>query len=291
MKFKNIHFIINPISGKGKGKEVIRKIYSLFPKENIKIKITQKKQDAFDFTIQSVHENADLIVSCGGDGTLNEVASALINQEVPLAIVPIGSGNGLARHLNISLNEEQALQNILNSKYNIEKIDCGKINDTYFFSNAGLGFDATVVKIYSQQKQRQFVGYLKCLFFSIFKYEPIKISVNSKSINYTGKIMMLNISNSNCMGYGFSISPKASLQDGEFDINLVEKCSWAMFSWIGISFLLNKKLSKKRRQFNSSQLTIETSAKYMQIDGEYHILNSKRLQISLISNSLNVLVN
>lgn len=289
MPFKNIHFIINPISGKGKGKEVKKQIQNLFPKEDVTIKVTQKQQDAFDFAIQSVYENAELIVSCGGDGTLNEVASALIGKEVPLAIVPIGSGNGLARHLNIPLYIEEALQAILKSKNKVDKIDCGKINDKYFFSNVGIGFDATAVKIYSQQTQRQLIGYLKCVILSIFKFSPVTISVHSEALNYTGKVMMLNISNSNCMGYGFSISPAASLQDGKFDVNLIKKCSWLVFTWIGLGFLLNKKFSGKRKQFNVQKISIETNAGYMQIDGEYHALDSKILQITLLPKSVNIL--
>jgi diacylglycerol kinase family enzyme len=172
----------------------------------------------------------------------------------------------------------------------IEYIDCGKINDTYFFSNAGFGFDAQAVKIYAHQRQRQLWGYIKCIFLSVFKFKPIKISLHSVQEQFSGKIMMLNISNSNCLGYGFSLSPQASLQDGQLDINFVKKCSWATFSWIGIGFLINKKLGKKRKSFNTDKLKVEISVDYMQIDGEYTPLKSRILDISILPGSLPVLV-
>ncbi len=291
MKFKVIHFIVNPISGKGTGEKVKKRIEEIFSEHDIQIKLTGKKDDAYEFALKSVEEGAELIVSCGGDGTLSEVASALVGKEVPLAIVPIGSGNGLARHLQIPLQPEEALQLVLKSERVVEKIDCGKINDSYFFSNAGIGFDAEAVKVYAHQKQRQLLGYIKCIFLSVFKFRPVQVSLSSEEMNFNGKVMMLNISNSNCLGYGFSVAPRASLQDGKFDINLVSKCSWVVFLfWIGAGFLFNQNWGKKRKLFHTQKLNIITSADYMQMDGEYHILESKTVEISILPHSLSVLV-
>ncbi|MDR2122897.1 MAG: diacylglycerol kinase family lipid kinase [Flavobacteriaceae bacterium] len=289
MKFENIHFIINPVSGGGKGKKIEERIKELFSDRNIKIKTTQKKNDGLKFALESVEEEVDLIVSCGGDGTLNEVASALVGKSIPLAIVPVGSGNGLARHLHIPLHYEEALQDILRSRSIIEPIDCGKINDMFFFSNAGIGFDAEAVNVYAHQKQRKLLGYIKSVFLSIFKFKPVKISVISEQEKFSGEAMLLNISNSNCMGYGFSIAPKASLQDGQFDVNLVKKCSWITFSWIGAGFLFNKKWGKKRNLFNTEKLEVKISADYIQIDGEYTPIQPQTLNISVLPKALLVL--
>ena len=114
MKESRIHFIVNPISGKGQGLEVKNRIKELFADYDIEIKLTRKKNDGFKLALDSIEAGADIIVSCGGDGTLNEVASALVNKQVILAIVPIGSGNGLARHLKIPLTYDVALQFIKN---------------------------------------------------------------------------------------------------------------------------------------------------------------------------------
>ncbi len=290
MEFKIIHFIVNPISGKGGGEQVKKRIEEVFSEQNIQIKLTRKKEDAYNFALESVTEGAELIVSCGGDGTLNEVAAALVGKEVPLAIVPIGSGNGVARHLQIPLHPEEALQFISKSRKIVEKIDCGKANDSYFFSNAGIGFDAEAVNVYAHQKRRQLLGYIKCIIVSVFRFKSIHISLISEQINFNGKIMLLNISNSNCLGYGFSVAPRASLQDGQLDINLVSKCSWLTFAWIGLSFLLNKNWRGKRKLFNIRKMSIELTADYMQLDGEFHPLTSKTVEISILPQALAVLV-
>ena len=291
MKESRIHFIVNPISGKGQGLEVKNRIKELFADYDIEIKLTRKKNDGFKLALESIEAGADIIVSCGGDGTLNEVASALVNKQVILAIVPIGSGNGLARHLKIPLTYDVALQFIKNSQKNIKKIDCGKINQQYFFSNAGIGFDAATVKIYAHQKQRQLIGYVKSLLISVFKFKPIDLSVLSKSKKFSGKAMMLNISNSNCLGYGFSISPDASLQDGQFDINLITQCSWITFCLIGLQFLLNTNIgSKKNIFFKTNQLDIQLDTDYLQIDGEFTPIHARNLSITLEPKALKVLV-
>ncbi|WP_128330691.1 diacylglycerol kinase family protein [Apibacter sp. HY039] len=291
MKVKKIHFIVNPISGGGKGKEVEKSIRKLFYDYNIEIKLTEKKNDAHDFAIKSYNEGADLIVSCGGDGTFNEVASALVNKDIPLAIVPIGSGNGLARHLKLPLNYEKALQLILNSKMIIEKIDVGCLNEYFFFSNTGIGFDAEAVKVYSNQKQRQLIGYLKCVFLSIFQFKPVHLILNSDVFNFEGKAMLLNISNSNCMGYDFTIAPQASLKDGLLDVNLVKKCSWFKFLSIGLGFVVKKNFSKKQSYFKTNHLNVKTSSNgFIQLDGEYMALDTQELKISILPQALNILV-
>lgn len=291
MKDKKIHFIINPISGKGIGSKVKNRIEEIFVNYNKQIKVTRKKDDGYNYALQSIEDGADIIVSCGGDGTLNEVATALVNKQVSLAIVPIGSGNGLARHLNIPLAFEDSLQLIKSSKKIIKTIDCGKINDKYFFSNAGIGFDATIVNVYAHQKKRQLLGYVKSSILSIFKFKPIQIDLHSEVKNYKGKAMMLNISNSNCLGYGFSISPNASLQDGKFDINLIAQCSWSVFGLLGIGYLFKTNLgSKKKMFFKSNQLEVYFDSNFLQIDGEYIPESTKKLNICLLPKSVKVLV-
>ncbi|MDR3272949.1 MAG: diacylglycerol kinase family lipid kinase [Flavobacteriaceae bacterium] len=289
MIFNNIHFIINPISGKGKGSEAKKIIEEKFPAENRQIKLTRKKNDAYSLAWASAEQGADLIVSCGGDGTLNEIASALAGKNVPLAIVPIGSGNGLARHLKIPLDIESALQLIVNQNFVIKNIDCGKVNSDYFFSNMGIGFDAEVINEYAHQKQRKLVGYLKSGLLSVFKFRPVDILLNSDNESFTGKVMLLNIANSNEMGYGISLTPEASLEDGLLNINLVRKCSWLSFAWMGLGILFRKNWSKNRKIFLAKSLKIETSADYIQLDGEFHPLETKKLEIYVVPKALKIL--
>jgi len=123
---KHIHFIVNPISGKGKhaiSTEFLSQYFDI-EKHTVTIKLSEYKKHAIQLTQESINENATIIVACGGDGTINEVASCLVNTNIILGIIPVGSGNGLASNLKISKNIEHAIHKIIN--HHVEKIDVGK---------------------------------------------------------------------------------------------------------------------------------------------------------------------
>ncbi len=108
---RHIHFILNPIAGSGNNNLDLALLKKHFNPEDftIAVKPTGYKKHAIKLTQDSIAENADVIVACGGDGTINEVASCLVNSTIILGIVPIGSGNGLASNLNIPKNLNKAL--------------------------------------------------------------------------------------------------------------------------------------------------------------------------------------
>ena len=142
---KYIHFIINPISGDGKhnlSRTVLEKYFSE-REYKIAVDYSNHKHHAIMLTNNAVTKSPDYIVACGGDGTINEVASCLVNTQIKLGIIPIGSGNGLASNLKIPKLLEEATQVIKNGK--TQFIDIGKVNQHYFFSNMGIGIDALII--------------------------------------------------------------------------------------------------------------------------------------------------
>ena len=186
MAAKIIHFIINPISGKGSNQLNLELVSSVFNSEefDIKTKETLEPGHAKRLAVKSVAEGADIVVACGGDGTVNEVASGLVGTDVGLGIVPMGSGNGLASTLKIPKNIVGALKLI--KKFNTVRIDVGQINNEYFFSNTGIGFDAKVINYYSKTKGRGFASYLKAVFSTILYNAPsphLVITTENKSFN------------------------------------------------------------------------------------------------------------
>ena len=135
MKPTSIHFIVNPISGNGNNLITPKLVSGVFNFDEFKVKIkqTQRPKHAKELALKSIKEGADVIVACGGDGTVNEIASSLVGSNVKLGIVPTGSGNGLASALKIPKSISGALNVIKNS--NSTQIDVGEINKHYFFSN------------------------------------------------------------------------------------------------------------------------------------------------------------
>ena len=130
-----IHFIVNPIAGSGTHNfsESYFQDYFESNQYNLTVKYSEYKGHAVDLTKESIAQDATIIVACGGDGTINEVASALVSTNIPLGIIPVGSGNGLASNLKISNKIEEAIEIIKNNLQT--RIDVGCVNNYYFFSN------------------------------------------------------------------------------------------------------------------------------------------------------------
>lgn len=289
-----IFFIINPIAGKGKGKIVESQIQQFFASKNVDFKtfLTDKVGHATELTKEIINQNPTIIVACGGDGTINEVAQALIGTDVALGIIPIGSGNGLAANLHIPKSIEKAFDVIIKAKQ--KKIDAGTINETYFFSNMGLGIDAEVIHQYSQKKTRSFIGYISASTKSLFNYRPksFKIELQNDEI-LEDDFYFLLCSNSNEAGYGISFTPKAQLNDGKLDLIAVKKINFIqqiLFSF----FVLNKNLEKmkaaKVRQIKSIKFESNQENIVAQIDGEAVIIKNKIIAVTVLPNALNVII-
>ena len=288
-----IHFIINPISGKGNHNIGKTELEKHFPKEKFKIEVdySNYKKHAISLTKKAIECNPNYIVACGGDGTINEVASCLINTKIKLGIIPVGSGNGLASNLNIPKEIEKASEIIRNG--NIQTIDVGQVNEHYFFSNMGIGIDAHIIKKYETYNRRTLVAYLKASILSSFQFKPIQtiLAFNNQIINSSS--FLLFVSNSNEMGYGMSLTPKASLQDGWLDLVIVPKLGFKDKLNLGMYVLLNKIEKFTKAQHTLIQkLSIEIPSNIgtdIQIDGEYHNVRTNKINVSIIKNGLEIL--
>ncbi|MGV0979677.1 diacylglycerol/lipid kinase family protein [Empedobacter falsenii] len=293
MKNKII-FIINPIAGKGKGRMIETEIQSYFNQKNVEFEtfLTESIGHATEITNQVLTKNPDIIVACGGDGTINEVAQALVGSNVALGIIPIGSGNGLAANLHIPKTTEKAFETILNAKIN--KIDAGKINENYFFSNMGLGIDADVINNYAQTKTRNFLGYVTASTKAIFNFQPKKFSIElDNEHTLDDDFYFVFCSNSNEAGYGISFSPNAKLNDGKLDFLAVKKLNFIQQIQFSAN-VLGKRIEKMKQakvlQVNSVKFNSKQPKTIAQVDGEAVIFNQNSIEVSIIPNALNVIV-
>lgn len=290
-----IHFIVNPISGNGKHKIGKTKLEKHFPKGvyRIEVEYSNYKKHATILTQNAITNNPDCIVACGGDGTINEVAFCLINTKIKLGIIPVGSGNGLASNLNIPKSLEDAIEII--RKGSTQFIDVGKINNHYFFSNVGIGIDALIIKKYESYNKRTLIAYVRASIASSIQFKSMQtiLSFNNQIINTNS--FMLFISNSNEMGYGISLTPKASLNDGLLDLVIVSKLNFFDKLILGMSVISNKiEKFKKAQHTLIEKISVEMPDKIFldaQIDGEFHNLKTNKIDVSIIENGLEILVN
>lgn len=291
---KNIHFIINPKAGSGKNILNIDFLGAYFkePEYSLCVKYSKYKKQAIELTQNSIKEGAQTIVACGGDGTINEIASCLVGTNIKLGIIPIGSGNGLASHLMIPQVLKKAIEVIKND--DVVTIDVGRINEQYFFSNTGMGFDANVIKNYEALKKRTIIGYIKASFKSFNEYKKerdVKISIDRNHIILNPFLVF--ISNSNELGFNISLTPKASLMDGQLDVIIVPEISKIKMLLFGALMLIRKShWLKEIKTYQTKNIEIyrnEGTFLNSQIDGEFHKVEDKKISISVLEKSLDIL--
>lgn len=292
---KSIHFILNPISGRGQNQLNIDLISTVLNKQDYEVvlKVSQHKNNIDSLTKMSIKENADIIVACGGDGTINKVSTHLVNTQTPLGIMKFGSGNGLAAHLGIPNKFLSALEVIKNQ--NITKIDVGVVNQHFFFSNMSVGVGAKVINHYTRYKKRQFISYLRAILKALWaKIPPLKVELDIDGIKRTVSPLVLFVSNSNEMGYNVSFTPDASLQDGKLDVVLSEQLSFFQkLRFVQQIVFMKNKIFNKAEYFLVEQIKVTNKDEnrfLIQLDGESAVIDSKELEISVKKAALNVIV-
>ena len=271
---KRILFIINPISGNKRGTHIKDKIEKMVDRHHydFSVVMTEYKGHASELAARAVKEEVDVVVAAGGDGTINEVASSLVDSKTTLGILPIGSGNGLARHLSIPLRTDRALE-LLNAKFeSFDTIDVGRANDIYFFSIAGIGYDAKVAYDFNRGKDRGFHGYFKQIVKNYFEYDSdtYRISYDNKQIDR--KAFFITFANSSQWGYNVRIKPTASVKDGWLDVLICKKPNFFILSYVVLELFVNRiDQSKIMESFRGRNITVSSKngrPLYLHIDGD-----------------------
>jgi diacylglycerol kinase (ATP) len=220
------------------------------------------------------------------------VATCLVNTHVLLGIIPLGSGNGLASNLKIPKRIERAIELIKTTA--VKRINVGLLNEHYFFSKKGFGFDSQVIMHYENYKVRKLTSYIKSSLKALngFNYaNEMTIEMNGKTIQICPFLVF--ISNSNEMGYHISLTPMASLQDGLLDVLIVSKISSLKSLFFGLLILLKKHhLIKEAQSYQAKTIKIHQANQQRyksQIDGEFLTIESDVIDISILEHSLYVI--
>lgn len=219
---KNIAFIVNPVSGTKTKNRITKLIRELLNKELFSptVVTTEYAGHATQLAQQFALEGYYAVIAVGGDGTINEVGKGLCGTNTALGIIPNGSGNGFARHLEISTRMNRAVEMLNNSE--VISVDYCTVNDIPFFSTFGVGFDALVAQDFSNTS-RGLKGYIESILKDIFQYKPEQYHLQGEGIDLTTSAFLINFANASQWGYDACIAPKASLQDGWMDVAIVSE--------------------------------------------------------------------
>lgn len=290
MKSK-IAFIINPISGTAKKEDLSSLIREeldarLFDPE---IVFTKSRGDGTTLAKSFVEKGYKYIVAVGGDGTVNEVAQSLIHTDCSLGIIPIGSGNGLARHLGIPMNTQKAIQQLNQSESIL--MDYGLVNDKPFFCTCGTGFDAYVSTEFAKGKKRGIMSYIEKIITGYFSYKSQNYHLVGDGIDLNVKAFVLTFANASQWGNNAYIAPQASVQDGKMDISIMSN-----FPIIAIPTLALQLFAKTiDKDLFMTTLRSERITLYREESGPFHYdgepyEEGTEIQVETIKDGLKVLV-
>lgn len=285
---KKIHFIINPNSGRRRPIPIIHHLEKGMPNTiEWTSRLTQRVGHATELTVEAIHSGADAVVAVGGDGTVNEVGKALIGTSTALGIIPSGSGNGFARHLQIPISDKAAIRRI--ARFKTLTIDTATINGRAFLATAGLGFDAEVGRRFSEFDRRGLPSYLRASAATFFNFKPREYYLIIDGQEYQSEAFLINFANAGQYGNNAWIAPSASLTDGLLNVCILKKFPRHYAPDI-IFRIFNKQIesSKYYEQFLARNITVK-NAEQFHVDGE-PLTGEAELKIEIIPHSLSVII-
>ena len=291
MEKSKIAFIINPNSGTSRKEDLPVLIEKILDKERFDptVVFTQYAGHGKELAARFVNENYKYVIACGGDGTVNEVASELVHTNVIFGIIPYGSGNGLARHLRIPQFPKGALKQI--NHHVVKTMDYGLANESKFFCTCGTGFDAHISHQFAVQGRRGFFTYLKMTLREYIHYRPYMYVLKNDEFEIKQRAFLVTFANASQYGNNAFIAPHASTSDGMLDVCIVKPFSF--FNIPRLAFLLFRKEIDKSRHITivkAKEITlIRKKEGSFHIDGD-PMEKGKEIHIKVVPAGLKVLV-
>lgn len=282
-------FIINPRSGRSSKpdlKGTIQEYFSKLPHTLHFFELTGG-DDSQDIKACIESEKPDRIVAAGGDGTVALVGKLLINQSIPMGILPAGSANGMAKELEIPEDIDAALDIITGGK--IQSCDAIRINGKeYVFHLADVGLNALIIKYFDESRFRGMFTYARMLVKALFNQRLIRVHLQGPDVDETISAYMVVIANASKYGTGAVINPGAQTHDGIFELVIVRKIAFSEFIKLFISY---KSFDPKYvRIIETKKVTLSSSSNMrFQIDGEYQG-KVKKIDAEIVPGAIRVLV-
>ena len=291
MKKKAV-FIINLISGTSDKAAIPGLIDQYLDKTQFEyeIAVTQYAGHASEIAAKAKDDGVDVVVAIGGDGTVNEVARAIVHSSTALGIIPCGSGNGLARHLLLPLNVRKAIEVI--NRCEIRQLDYGIINDYPFFCTCGMGFDAFVSMKFAEAGKRGPITYVENVLREGLKYKPETYTIEDESGTLQYKAFLISCANASQYGNNAYIAPQASMSDGLMDVIIMEPFDVFEAPQVSIE-MFSKTLDKnsKIKTFRTRHLHIRRDKPgVIHYDGD-PVMTGADIDVELKPKGINIIVN
>lgn len=290
-KKKTVYVIINPVSGTSSKTGLPKRISEVYDPRltDVHYLFTGYAGHGFELAKDAVEKKVDYIIAIGGDGTINEIARALVGSDTVLGIIPMGSGNGLARDLHIPINTPDAIKAL--QEQNVISIDYGIANGHTFFCTCGVGFDALVSKRAATEKRRGSLMYIKNMVETFFAQKPETYHIIYPDGEIKEEAFVVTCANAGQYGNNAFIAPNADIQDGKMNLALLKPINILEAPQTTLQlFSKNIESSKKLTEVLCSEATIKREKDgLMHIDGD-PIHTDKDIHVKIIPQGLKVFV-
>lgn len=294
-------FIVNPVAGRGKAKHLAEKLSEHLKNNSVPHTILSTERPGHGTELaREASKISDYVVAVGGDGTVNEVASGVINTQATLAVLSEGSGNDFARLVNAPSKIEHTIEVILSStkaKFDAGKatitMEDGSVTERYFFNSLGAGFDAAVAhRVANISWLRGIPLYLTALVQTLIGYQPHRFSVSSQPYSNQNDFFLVCVGNGVWEGGGFKVTPNAVPDDGKFQVCCVRgKSVPEVLPCLPLTMTGGHVKRKNVDIFDTDSIAIECEKPFpVHGDGEIFGMNVKRVEISLVPQCLNVAI-
>jgi YegS/Rv2252/BmrU family lipid kinase len=289
---KKILFIINPISGTSSKAGIPSLIDKTINKDlfDYDICFTDHPCHASEIATKAKNDGIDIVTAVGGDGTVNEVARAIVRSNTALGILPCGSGNGLSRHLMIPMNLKKAIEII--NKDEIHDLDYGIINEHPFFCTCGMGFDAYVSMKFAEAGKRGPITYVENVLREWLKYKPETYELCDENSTVKYKAFLISCANASQYGNNAYIAPQASMSDGLMDVIIMEPFDALEAPQISIE-MFSKTLDQnsKIKCFKCKKLHIHRSKPgVIHFDGD-PIMEKQEVDVEIVEKGIKMVTN
>lgn len=268
-----IHIIANKTAGHGVAGKILDSVREYLDSRNIVHTVweTESPGHATYLAVSAAEQGAKCVFALGGDGTVSEVARGMRGTNVPMGIIPAGTGNDIAKAVKLPLKPIPALEQSLRNEP--RRLDMGIINDRTFTNVIGTGFDVETLQWTEKFKRgmRGIIPYLLGVICTIATHRDINIRLTVDGVERRISALLIAVANGTCIGGGMQIAPDAKVDDGLFDVTIIHPVSKWKIPFLLPKFLSGKiKTIKYAEDFRCTNVKIESlePGQIMDIDGE-----------------------
>jgi len=283
--------ILNPVSGNGKALDILPKLQKWTSKNRVEFEFfsTTSAGDGYKIGRYIRREKYQRAIIIGGDGTVNEVGSALLGSDIVLGVVPGGSGNDFFKMTGTNGSLEGAFQTAFFGEPH--EVDVGTINRKPFFNSVGVGFDAEVAELVKKEESKSGIwAYLSAVFKALRNLKPIKMEIDLDGVVMRKDVTLVCVGNGRSSGGGFYLTPSARVDDGLFDICVIDALTKSMvFRYLPRVFNGSHVRLDVTSIFRSRKATINSKTRLpVHIDGELLEPSPRKIELRFNENKIRV---